>query len=268
MHWKSKSKSPRLVLGLVVPVLQTSLQQIQHLYVAFTCLLFVRLIFQCLWNSLFVLPVRVGAVKLQGGLTDHLQLEFQILLAGLGQLSHVSCHIHRILLLLLRLMRGNSSPFPAFRHLRQLLFLFILAMTIQLNTQPWMTQHLNNSKMYLWGSDPLVGVYLEHSSDKVENVSWKVKLLTGVLSIVDFFVELLVGSAFKWKYSSQSNEGKNSKSPDISGFTSVLLLLNNLGSHVAGSSTKDLDLNNTKYTFLCFSMQVLKPKSIRLGDRS
>ena len=121
---------------------------------------------------------------------------------------------------------------------------------------------------YLGCCNSLIRVNPKHSADQVQNFFGKVKFLTGIISIVDLFVELLVSWTFEGENTCQGNKGQYTKSPNVSRLSSVLLFLNDFRRHVTRSSTEYFNLNKVWSTFLLFSMQVLNPKSIILGDNS
>lgn len=105
----------------------------------------------------------------------------------------------------------------------------------------------------------------EHFSNKVMSLLEKRNVLFRVISRINFFVQLFICASPVREVASQHHKHHHTQSPDISSLTSVLFLLNNFRSHVARRSTENLHLNKKENTFVCFSIQVLKPKSIILG---
>lgn len=90
-------------------------------------------------------------------------------------------------------------------------------------------------------------------------------LLSWVIGQVDLLVEFIISCSFVGEVTSQHDEEHHSQGPYIRSLPSILLLLDDLRSHVAGCPAEDLHLHNPTLTFLFFSMQVLNPKSISLG---
>ena len=64
----------------------------------------------------------------------------------------------------------------------------------------------------------------------------------GVVSVVDFAIQLLVSSAFEGEYASQTDEGQHPQCPDVSWFASVLPLLDDFWGHITGCAAEELDL--------------------------
>jgi hypothetical protein len=113
--------------------------------------------------------------------------------------------------------------------------------------------------------DPFLWIKSEHFTKKLIGLLENDYVLFWIISRINLFVKLFICTSAVREVTSQHNKHHHTQSPNISSLTSVFFLLNYFRSHIARCSTKDLHLNYKNYTFVCFSMQVLKPKSIILG---
>ena len=78
--------------------------------------------------------------------------------------------------------------------------------------------------------------------------------------------ELLISVGSVGKISNQHYIHHNSQGPYISRLASILGLLDYFRSHIARRPAKDFNLHKPINTLVFFSMQVLKPKSMSLGE--
>jgi hypothetical protein len=121
-----------------------------------------------------------------------------------------------------------------------------------------MIQYLNCSDAFFW-------IKSEHFTKKLIGLLENDYVLFWIISRINLFVKLFICTSAVREVTGQHNKHHHTQSPNISSLTSVFFLLNYFRRHIARSSTKYLHLNYENYTFVCFSMQVLKPKSIILG---
>lgn len=133
--------------------------------------------------------------------------------------------------------------------------------------QGWLKIY-NNPWRYLSCGDPVTGIDREHPSNQVMSSSHSADLMLWVVSVVDLPIELLICAALVGEVANQHDEHHDPQGPNIGCLTPILLFLHDFWGHIAGRSTENFDLPSNILTFVPFSMQVLKPKSINLSPIS